>query len=364
MRSSLRRLVQGIALATATGLLVLGLLETALPLMVPVTDKVEYQHLPGVGLHLKPNQKGLYIREGIRGQFSINNAGFNNSNQYEIGPNRQYNRIAVVGDSFVEAFQVRVEETFFSILENRLRDLKIQSEVYSFGVSGFGTSQVYHLIREYVLLYEPDLIIYLFIPNDVTDSASCAGDKRWTQQYRIGRSGKLIAVPFDEYRLSSSKKLLQQSSLFRYFFYQRRLMEQIETRKQRSSRMVQAEPSSAEDPCNTEGWQIVEQVLNELDILLTQSGVPWLLVWQGDSEPEFYAQERQRLSKIADRLGLIFYDPSPAFAEDSREYSGPYRIPGDGHWNQRGHEVVGEALANLIATSALIEVDHLGEPDP
>jgi len=137
-------------------------------MFVDVTDDLEYEHLPKVGLRTKPGQEGLYIRNALKGgdpiraHFHINNDGFNNLHDYTTHRRPDSYRIAIVGDSFVEALQVDYEQTLFRVLERTLNKHELQAEVYSFGVSGLGTAKIYHLIKDYVLKYSP-ASYYLFI---------------------------------------------------------------------------------------------------------------------------------------------------------------------------------------------------------
>jgi hypothetical protein len=128
-------------------------LELAFPLFVEVTDDVRYENLPKVGLRLRPYQEGIFLRDTlrgadeIRGRFRVNNAGFNNSHDYSARRSTEKYRIAVVGDSFVEALQVDQQDAFFNVMERTLADNGVNAEVYSFGVSGYGSAQIYHMIN-------------------------------------------------------------------------------------------------------------------------------------------------------------------------------------------------------------------------
>jgi hypothetical protein len=99
--------------------------------------------------------------------------------------------------------------------------------------------------------------------------------------------------------------------------------------------------------CDERSWLVVEKLLVAMDGMLREQGVPWLLVWQGDDDPAFHAENRRRLEQIAHAHDLPYYDPSPAFVADYRLRHEPFRIPDDGHWYASGHRVVGSALARI-----------------
>jgi hypothetical protein len=334
---------QKAALCLVSIVLTLLGLELVLPLLVDVTDNIDYAYLPNVGLRLAPDQDGYFIRDGVRARFHVNNAGFNNPRDYTTQRDGRTLRIAVVGDSFVEAFHVDYADSLFAVLEQRLNRDGLAAEVYSFGISGFGTSQVYHLVKDYVLAYSPDLVVYLFIRNDVSDSSACLARQEWTQQYDVAPDGDLVAVPFDRYRISPARGLLKHSRLFRYLFYQHRLLERVRMWEQPS-----AAATIVPGPCSEKSWHIVDSLLTELDTLLRERGVPWLLVWQGDADPDYAAEVREGLQQIVSRHHLPYHDLSPEFAADFAIQQHPFRIPGDGHWNRDGHRVAGTALAPIV----------------
>ena len=78
---SVRQLLRNIAVSLASVLLAFFVLEYSLVMFVDVTDDLEYEHLPKVGLRPKPGQEGLYIRNALKGgdpiraHFHINNKG-------------------------------------------------------------------------------------------------------------------------------------------------------------------------------------------------------------------------------------------------------------------------------------------------
>lgn len=134
----MRQLGKNLALSLVSVVLTLALLELAIPLFVDVTDNIDYEHFPEAGLWLKPYQEGLYIRdpgadrEPIKSRFHVNNVGFNNLRDYSKLRRFGTHRIAVVGDSFVEAFHVDVENAPGTVLDRTLQRPGLDVEVYTF----------------------------------------------------------------------------------------------------------------------------------------------------------------------------------------------------------------------------------------
>ena len=130
---------------------------------------------PVVGPKLIPESRGIWNKEGFS-KAEINSKGWND---FE----RQYNkpqdvvRVAIVGDSFIEALQVPKTDSVASKLESWL-DVNckykmddIRYEVLSFGASGWGTTQMHLAINNEIIQYDPDFVIMAFFPgNDLKNN--------------------------------------------------------------------------------------------------------------------------------------------------------------------------------------------------
>jgi hypothetical protein len=94
-------------------------------------------------------------------------------------------RIAVIGDSFAEAMQVPLEDTFWFGLRERLQACPAFAgstiEALNFAVSDYGTAQELLTERTRVWPYVPDLVLLLF-SRATTSGTTC------------GRSNMMICV--------------------------------------------------------------------------------------------------------------------------------------------------------------------------
>lgn len=86
-------------------------------------------------------------------------------------------RVAVLGDSKTEAFQVPMEQTFVKLLEKRLNASgKGKYEVLNCGVSNYGTGQEYVLFLRKVMAYKPDICILCYHALDSGENILPLGD--------------------------------------------------------------------------------------------------------------------------------------------------------------------------------------------
>jgi lysophospholipase L1-like esterase len=125
------------------------------------------------GYALRPGAAGWYRKEG-EAYVRINNDGLRDQEHTFAKPADTF-RIAVIGDSYPEAFPVSLEQSFWWVMGNKLQQCHpfpvANVEVINFGVSGYGTAQELLTLREHVWRYSPDLVLLaLTTNNDITDN--------------------------------------------------------------------------------------------------------------------------------------------------------------------------------------------------
>jgi len=133
-----------------------------------------YQRDEVRGLSLRPGAEGWYRKEG-EAYVRINSDGLRDREHAIAKPQATF-RIAIIGDSYCEAFSVSQEEAFWSVMEKQLEQCDAFSgrkiEVINFGISGYGTAQELLTLREKVWKYSPDLVLLAVTTNnDITDNS-------------------------------------------------------------------------------------------------------------------------------------------------------------------------------------------------
>lgn len=72
-------------------------------------------------------------------------------------------RIAVMGDSMTEGYQVENDRTYGKVLQSKLSTQdKLPTEVLNFGMSGMSTAQALYLYKEKIAKYHPDVVILAY----------------------------------------------------------------------------------------------------------------------------------------------------------------------------------------------------------
>jgi lysophospholipase L1-like esterase len=425
---------------------------------VGYTYPVFYQPDEVRGYSLKPGTEGWYRKEGAA-FVRINSDGLRDREHPKPKPAGTL-RVAVVGDSYAEAFQVEREKAFWSVLERRLADCPAlawrQVEVINFGVSGYGTAQELLTLREKVWDYSPDVVLLAFTTNnDVSDNLRALkgtdeipyfvlrGDElvadnsfRDTASFRLrdsalNRLGRWLR---DHLRFVQAIHEAHAALRSRLAAWRERRAAQQAARKDgantntaananstnaagganppnvaaaansagsvnsansagdaRAQNAVQEgatteEPGTAnmiyrEPPDDTwrEAWRVTEKLLAEMNAEVSRHGARFYVVTVSNGiqvypDPSarrafaarlgvadlFYPE--RRLSALGQREGFPVLNLAPALQAYADEHKvflhGFGQERGNGHWNEEGHRVAGEMIADWLCNDGFGEKEN------
>ena len=175
--------------------LVFGLLIMEIALrVVGYTYPIWYMPDRYTGYSLRPNVEGWYTREG-QSYVRVNSDGLRDREHAKAKPPDTV-RIAVLGDSFSEAMHVPQEDTFWWLMERKLKACPAFAgknvEVINFGVSGYGTAQELITLREKVWDYQPDIVLLAFLTfNDIMDNSKALKDTE-EMPYFVYKNDQLV----------------------------------------------------------------------------------------------------------------------------------------------------------------------------
>lgn len=307
-------------------------------------------------------------------------------------------RIVVVGDSYAAAFEVELEEAFWSVAERALEacpalgDRRV--EMINVSKRGYGTTEELLALRRIGLPYDPDWVVLAFLTgNDFRNNTRALKDSD-RPYFEYDENGALVldesyaeeadfrrwtGLPGDLwYGLLRHSRLLQ---TLRHV--QRRVETAIElARLESESEGEGGEGEASElglddgiyrepaDPAWRSAWRITEGVIRRMRDEVRAEGAELLLMTLSNAIQVHPDPERRR--RHAERVGAedLFYPDRrlQAFAEAEgiaslvlapelqewaeREatcihgFPGPWRC--QGHWNAEGHRLAGERLARKL----------------
>jgi hypothetical protein len=385
------------------------------------------------GYSLKPGMEGWYRREGAA-FVRINSEGLRDREHSKPKPAGVL-RVAVVGDSYAEAFQVEQDKTFWSVLEKRLGDCPALAgrrvEVINFGVSGYGTAQELLTLREKVWDYSPDLVLLAVTTNnDVLDNTralkltdeipyfTLRGEElvpdnsfRDTASFRLrdsalNRTGRWL---HDHLRFVQAIHEAQGALKSRLAAWRERRaapqagqqgeanvvgstssagdangansagsaqsagQEGAPTDEPGAANMIYREPS---DDTWRGAWRVTEKLVGTMNVEVKNHGARFYVVTLSNGiqvfpdpsarqafahrlgvEDLFYPE--RRLSALGGREGFPVLNLAPGLQTYADEHKvflhGFGKELGNGHWNEEGHRVAGEMLAEWLCDAGLGE---------
>jgi hypothetical protein len=354
-----------------------GLLRV-LDISYPVFDDFDDER----GIRLRPGKQGWYRAEG-EAYLSINSLGYRDREHDRAKPENTV-RIAVLGDSFVEARQVPLEDTFWYRLGLELRACDAfdgrQIEMFSFGIGGYNTSQEYLTLQKDVLGFSPDLVILAMFPgNDIEGNWRRPAD---TGAWRISAPTHKI-VDGDLVIDHQFNTFPPQIFLYKLSHYSRvaELVNEVR-RTIRAWRWQSSAPKEIEigldaavlrppqSPEWHDAWLITEALLASMNDLVQRRGARFIvttLPFAAQVDPVRQRREEtalrvgagdwlfpdQQITEMGSRTGFQVYALTKELqdiAEEKMVYIHGFTNTrlGHGHLNKEGHRFVAELLAKKL----------------
>jgi len=288
-------------------------------------------------------------------------------------------RIAVIGDSFVEAFQVEQDSTFLSIAERNLNasadGLARRVELMNFGRSGMSQTEELLVLERDVLPCQPDMVLLLFTPqNDIADvNPATAVDTARPFFHMTAKDSLCLDTSFAlscNFRMREGINLLKQRSALISLMAERyNAWGQMPA--QRATRPGNAAAGCAADltkelrmctasPDSIFAWNyaLCKVLIARIESDCVAHGIAFSLA----AVPLIYRPEvAQRLRTIDKSFDMGFFDRDLAVLADS---TGATYIPLTAafrsrtvatgrllhwsHWNYDGHRLLGEILTRTF----------------
>jgi lysophospholipase L1-like esterase len=371
-----------VAASTFAALLACELLLRVLGYSAPAWYRPDRE----LGWALRPGVAGWFTREG-RAFVEINSAGLRDREHSVSKPADVY-RIAVLGDSYSEAMQVGLDQTYWALLPGRLESCGFQPgrriEVLNFGVSGYGTAQAYLMLQTRALRYRPDLVLLQFTNgNDVSDNAFELTHNKERPFFTLDAKGMLrldaSLVPARAHVATDSRA----KELLRAMTDRSRVLQLLRgVRELGLMARAHANRDGLEQGLRTEvlaaprgalweeAWRTTEALIGATGALARRNGarpvvftVPYAIQAHPDGGQRQLLQARlgvadlfypdRRVASFAESRGILAIALGPemqALASASGAYFHGFdntRL-GIGHWNEHGHRAAAELIARAL----------------
>jgi hypothetical protein len=296
-----------------------------------------------------------------RARWRINNVGWNSA--IDFAQPKRAPRIAIIGDSYVEALQVNVEDSMAGQLR---RMVSPQVEVYAFGISGASLSQYLQMARYARTHFDPDIIVINVVHNDFDESLCSV--KRQAGMLCLDDDGPDIReAPIVPYHPNPALRQARRIALIRFLIANLKVQAQVQqlfsTRgtNQRFNANVDVAQAVAR---RSRIDKVTGYVLSELKREIQETPVVFLIdaprqdLYAGTLQDSNVLWLNHHLRSRCEELGFHFIDLTNAFSRIFDSTRIRFESEYDWHWNERGHWAAAFEVYRKLGTLGLIAMSE------
>ena len=325
-----------------------------------------------------PLASGWQVKPEFEVEFRINADGLRDG-EYQREKTPQSRRILAFGDSFAEGWGVQLEESVSKQLEGRLRKTapEVDTEVINFGVAGYGTDQELLFFEKLGRLYEPDLVLVFFYPNDLWNNGKRRGmgaERGYKPFFRLGRDNhlRLFGVPvrktpFWDENARASRPFFERLDHYLgqrwhlYVLFEKAMAPEIPKGQQQM--FYEGLYGTRDDPKLAQLWELTGRLLQAFHSSARQAGAEMVLVYvptivQIDAEnwrmkrglhgliETFDLQKPNRqIAHFASRYDISLVDLYEPFKRAAQHQQLYYQ---ESHWNAQGHALAAALIGDYL----------------
>lgn len=345
---------------------------------------VEYRIDEDVGQILVAGQSSRWVNEDYDVLVTTNNSGFHDV-EHEVDKSADSYRIIVLGDSYIEALQLPIDQGFTQQLERLLgHSIKKRGvEVINLGVSGSGPAQYYRILEKKGLMYKPDLVVMAVFPdNDFRDSDPEVSGAIFKPYYLLRSDGGLDYQAPRTQEMGSALRPWLRRSAFLHLLREGISSFALERWLASIGLLAPTAGIMLEDPAVPPGWSIyladppmkwrgteklTFRLIREAHALSEQQGADFVVMvigsipavenrWKevlarypgsGDLRWD-YGRPLSMLQAQGQQWRFDVIDLTEPFRSDFLATGQSSSWPHDGHWNARGHQLAAEFLTSYL----------------
>lgn len=391
-------LLLGLSVLMGLGLLEIGarIVITRRPVITSGEQSFYSQFDPVLGWRNRPGASVRYSRRDYQTSVAINSLGFRDvEHAREKAPG--VTRVLAIGDSFIEAYTVELEESLTRRAESFGRASGCPVEVVNAGVHGYSTDQeALWFLNEGVAMH-PDVVVVFAYYNDIIHNIR---ERYWgsPKPLTVVIDGKIVPTNLPLPRWPASRdtpglhekpRAAIEGSALRSLLLERLVVgaPRLYNRLAALGLWEAWEPEALPDelrayksrgraPDFEEAWDRTRAILKVLADGIRQAGAVPVLVhvpaqfeisdrdWgltamKYGLDPKAWDRGlvRKRLLGIAAAGEWAFLDLTPGLRAATSVLGGEVYLPYDGHWNPRGHEAAARAVMGFLREKNLVRCD-------
>lgn len=332
-------------------------------------------HIPDsdVGNIIRPNLNKTEISLLDPVYVTSNSFGYNDVEHTLMKPNNTY-RIVFLGDSFLESSRFPIAQNFCKITEKNLNKISNKTiETICIGISGDNTVQEYSRLEHTGLAFNPNLVVLVYQDSDFieNDISIVKNDYR---PYAVLVNKSLILKNENKQKYYFDviqKKPFEYSQVLtliyrlHYFITENYIQERDAWIKPSLPEYYELNPTKN----YTQSWEITHQMIKKINTELKMKNISLLVMTTTNAKSLFvdnfknYTYQNKsyrfdsiylKVKEICNEENISFYSP----LEDFRKYSALMHtnlsLTTDDHWNEIGHQLAGELIAQKIIQYRLL----------
>lgn len=305
------------------------------------------------------------VREGLftsgriaeqKARWHINNQGWRSGWDYAPPSPARKPVIALIGDSYIAGFHVDERNHLASVLRDRLDRT---DDVYTFGEGGAPLSEFAWIARYVARHFDPDVFVFL-----VGDGDWKSGITNYRRDPRVHQltchDGQFTDAPF-AYEERPRSQLAKYSAIIRYLTFNADLQVFDVLKRERPRTPPAAEQQQAS---RLELQRVLDDEAAFLVDRLAKDHPGKQIIFMVDARRDsIYAGNLNysqvtvaRLTKAsAGRPNVHVLDLALPLARRFAADHMRFEFSFDDHWNEHGHQVIGESLADFLVRQQLVK---------
>lgn len=265
--------------------------------------------------------------------------------------------ITVIGDSYIEAFQVDADENYPYLLKKKL---KTDYEVYAFGISGAPLSQYLHISRYVNKYFNPDILIIDLVHNDFDESIYELNpqDFHWLQVSINEDDSITETIPYPNYSFQQYnpwKRLVYKSALFRYLYLNLKVKR---IHKKFMKNNIDAVEANIKVNATKKYEKLIFKATNYLVKTIREENSEKRIVFVFDAPRNTIYNNslnesnvlwmHEMMKTICANNNVEYIDLTSFMKENYRISKIMFNSDLDGHWNEYGHKFVADILYEYL----------------
>jgi len=336
-------------------LLLLLLVEVVFRTVIPASDQPFYAQDSTYKIRMfdTTGVRYGYFTEGRlaeeRFKWRVNNRGWNAGIDYVNADLRESKLIAITGDSYVEGFYVNWEDHF----ANRLKEKLVNTDVYSFGVSGMSFAQ-YILVNRYLRdQFSPDYIVVFLGSGRLRSSLAEISSSPYNLQFAKDDNGHWIEKPPMKVVFGYGK-IMRMSAFVRYLI--------------KNAGVTLGLGAVDNEPVGKKRDKVKEIYITDRQEILDVTRHIVKTMYKENPKSQFIflidgprqelidgvfnppsVPDADILKEITNEIGGVVVDMRERFNSEHIKYGKSFSFPRNYHWNAYANDLVAQELAALFS---------------